>query len=78
MNLKEISIALFITLVISACNNTAGGISKKDAENLSKSGCYNTANEKIVELLNIVLDEKGISGTGKRSYLASTRFSNLP
>ena len=70
MNLKEISIALFITLVISACNNTAGDKNKKDAENNSKSGCYNTANEKIVELLNVVLDEKGISGTGKRSYLA--------
>ena len=77
MNLKEISIALLITLVVSACNNDANGTNKKDAENISKSGCYNTANEKIVELLNVVLDEKGISGTGKRSYLAYNEIFEL-
>ena len=70
MNFKLFYIAIIFSAALVACNSTNDANKQKIADDISKSGCYNIANEKIAEVLNIVIDEKGISGTGKRSYTA--------
>jgi hypothetical protein len=77
MNIKFLSIVLVSALLLFGCKGTNNKNASKIAEEITKSGCYNVANEKIVELLNIVLDEKGISGTGKRSYLVYNEIFDL-
>ena len=70
MNFKLFYIVFLLVATLVACNSINNANNKKSAEDMSKSGCYNIANDKIAEILNIVVDENDINGTGKRSYTA--------
>ena len=68
----------FVFTLLVACNNTNKENAKLSEEALLKmSGCFNVSNEKILELLNVAFDKNGVSGSGKRSYLAYNELFEL-
>lgn len=65
--------ALTILLLLStACNSDKIKTEKSNKKDISlklKGGCYNASNDKIIELINLVFDDKGLNGSGRRNYL---------
>jgi hypothetical protein len=70
MNIKQFATSVLVIVLFYSCSDSKTNANKENAENVFGSGCYNIANDKIAELLNIVVDKNDISGSGKRTYLA--------
>lgn len=76
MNINNFYFVFLILALFSSCNSD-----KKNSGNVEVTkptgGCYNVANEKLIEIVNIVYDDKEVSGSGSRTYMAFSETFDL-
>jgi hypothetical protein len=77
MNIKILSAFIIVLYLFSSCGSDKNNSVKNIEAIKASGGCYNTSNEKIIEMVNVVFDEKGVTGTGKRSYLLYSESFDL-
>jgi hypothetical protein len=69
MKTNNLLILFSLIGIFTSCKNIINSSTNQDNQVFS-GGCYNVSNEKIVEVLNLAVDNDKISGTGRRTYMS--------